>query len=176
MVGIRLRGRLDRNDEAVFLQRMSPVRHFAAFAALQFFGSYRTNNGHHRTVVRRGSVAIDPLLPSGVPAALNSQFQLWARATNAASAAPNKMERRVSLFILRLQSAWMLCSRATGPHNRICSLTNFRSSSGPPSANVTCWVSLSCLATPGSRNDAASSSANLLTIALGVPAGAKTPH
>src|SRR5262249_46154580 len=29
-------------------------------------------------------------------------------------------------------------SRATGPHNRICSLTNFRSSSGPPSANVTC--------------------------------------
>jgi hypothetical protein len=112
----------------------------------------------------------------GSPAALNSQFQLWARATNAASAAPNKMERRVSLFILRLQSAWMLCSRATGPHNRICSLTNFRSSSGPPSANVTCWVSLSCLATPGSRNDAASSSANLLTIALGVPAGAKTPH
>jgi hypothetical protein len=60
MVGIRLRGRLDRNDEAVFLQRMSPVRHFAAFAALQFFGSYRTNNGHHRTLVRRRSVAIDP--------------------------------------------------------------------------------------------------------------------
>jgi signal transduction histidine kinase len=27
--------------------------HFAAFAALQFFGSYRTNNGHHRTLVRR---------------------------------------------------------------------------------------------------------------------------
>jgi hypothetical protein len=25
MAGIRLRGRLDRNDEAVFLQRMSPV-------------------------------------------------------------------------------------------------------------------------------------------------------
>ena len=41
-------------------------KHFAAFAALQFFGSYRTNNGHHRTLVRRGSVAIDPLLPSGV--------------------------------------------------------------------------------------------------------------
>ena len=36
-------------------------KHFAAFAALQFFGSYRTNNGHHRTLVRRGSVAIDPL-------------------------------------------------------------------------------------------------------------------
>ena len=35
-------------------------KHFAAFAALQFFGSYRTNNGHHRTLVRRGSVAIDP--------------------------------------------------------------------------------------------------------------------
>jgi len=34
-------------------------KHFAAFAALQFFGSYRTNNGHHRTLVRRGSVAID---------------------------------------------------------------------------------------------------------------------
>jgi hypothetical protein len=39
---------------------MSPVRHFAAFAALQFFGSDRTNNGHHGTLVRRGSVAIDP--------------------------------------------------------------------------------------------------------------------
>jgi len=25
-------------------------KHFAAFAALQFFGSYRTNNGHHRTL------------------------------------------------------------------------------------------------------------------------------
>jgi hypothetical protein len=37
----------------------------------------------------------------GSPAALNSQSQLWARATNAASAAPKKMERRVSLFILR---------------------------------------------------------------------------
>ena len=34
--------------------------HFAAFAALQFFGRYRTNIGHHRTLVRRGSVAIDP--------------------------------------------------------------------------------------------------------------------
>src|SRR5262245_29061139 len=89
-----------------------------------------------------------------------------------ADAAP----RRIAPSQLALQSAWMLCSRATGPHNRICSLTNFRSSSGPPSANVTCWVSLSCLATPGSRNEAASSSANLLTIALGVPAGAKTPH
>ena len=31
----------------------------AAFAALQFFGSYRTNNGHHRTLSRRGSVAIN---------------------------------------------------------------------------------------------------------------------
>src|SRR5262249_49328034 len=93
-----------------------------------------------------------------------------------APTAPNKMERCVSLRVLRLQSPWMLCSRATGPHNRICSLTNFRSSSGPPSANVTCCVSLSCLATRGARKDAASSSANLLTIALGVPAGAKTPH
>ena len=39
--------------------------HFAAFAALQFFGSYRTNNGHHRTLVRRGSVAIGPKPDAG---------------------------------------------------------------------------------------------------------------
>jgi hypothetical protein len=43
-------------DVRLLLQR----KHFAAFAALQFFGSYRTNNGHHRTLVRHGSVAIDP--------------------------------------------------------------------------------------------------------------------
>ena len=42
-------------------------KHFAGFAALQFFGSYRTNNGHHRTLVRRGSVAIDPHLGHGAP-------------------------------------------------------------------------------------------------------------
>ena len=28
-----------------------------------FLGSYRTNNGHHRTLARRGSVAIDPKRP-----------------------------------------------------------------------------------------------------------------
>jgi hypothetical protein len=61
MAGIRLRGRLDRNDEAVFLQRMSPVMALRCIRGLQFFGSYRTNNGHHRTLVRRGSVAIDPI-------------------------------------------------------------------------------------------------------------------
>jgi hypothetical protein len=44
------------NDEAILLQQ----KHFVAFAAVQFFGSYRTNNGHHRTLSRRGSVAIDP--------------------------------------------------------------------------------------------------------------------
>src|SRR3954469_10216716 len=57
--GVRLCGRLDRMTRLFLLQR----KHFAAFAALQFFGSYRTNNGHYRTLVRRGSVAIDPEPP-----------------------------------------------------------------------------------------------------------------
>jgi hypothetical protein len=50
------------NDEAVFLQRMSPVMTLRCIRGLAiFFGSYRTNNGHHTTLVRRGSEAIDPL-------------------------------------------------------------------------------------------------------------------
>ena len=67
MAGVRLCGRLDRMTRVFCWQR----KHFAAFAALQHFGSYRTNNEHHGTLVRRGSVAIvespGGISPPGAP-------------------------------------------------------------------------------------------------------------
>jgi hypothetical protein len=58
------------DDGTILLQR----KQFAALAALQFFGSYRTNNGHHRTLSRRGSVAIDPLPPSAIQSSCVAVF------------------------------------------------------------------------------------------------------
>ena len=43
-------GRLDRMTRLFCCSENT----FAAFATLQFFGSYRTNNGHHGTLSRRG--------------------------------------------------------------------------------------------------------------------------
>src|SRR5258708_25109551 len=48
-------------------------------------------------------------------------------------------------------SPLMLFSRATGPQICICSVTNLRSSSGPPRLRATCCVSVTCLRTRSSR-------------------------